>query len=85
MLKFSEELPDALPDEIKKNYRLPNLAYALSQIHFPDKSENAELAKKRFAFEELFVLQLFMGLERLKLRQKTAPIIISFRRSNFLK
>ncbi len=75
MLKFSEELPDALPDEIKKNYRLPNLAYALSQIHFPDKSENAELAKKRFAFEELFVLQLFMGLERLKLRQKTAPII----------
>src|SRR3989344_736896 len=75
MLKLSSQLPDALPDEIRKTYRLPNLANALSQIHFPGKIENAELARKRFAFEELFVLQLFTGLERLKLRQKTAPII----------
>lgn len=75
MLKFANQLPDVLPDEIKKAYRLLNLNFALRQIHFPEILENANLAKKRFAFEELFVLQLFMGRERLKLRQKTAPII----------
>ena len=64
-----------MPYEIKKTYRLPNIANALSQIHFPSRIEDAKLARKRFAFEELFVLQLFTGLERLKLRQKTAPII----------
>lgn len=75
MLKFANQLPDVLPDEIRKAYRLLNLNFALRQIHFPETLENANLAKKRFAFEELFVLQLFMGRERLKLRQKTAPII----------
>ena len=75
MLKLSSQLPDVIPNEIKKTYRLPNLAHALSQIHFPDRIEDVELARKRFAFEELFVLQLFTGFERLKLRQKTAPII----------
>lgn len=75
VLKFANQLPDILPNEIRKNYRLPNLIHALSQIHFPEKIENAQLARKRFAFEELFILQLLMGQERLKLRQKTAPII----------
>ena len=75
MLKLSSQLPDVIPDEIRKTYRLPNLANALSPIHFPGKIEDAKLARKRFAFEELFVLQLFTGFERLKLRQKTAPMI----------
>ena len=75
MLKLSSQLPDVIPDEIRKIYHLPNLVHALSQIHFPGKIEDAKLARKRFAFEELFVLQLFTSLERLKLSQKTAPII----------
>ena len=76
MLKFANELPDVLPKEVKKTYRLPNLNFALTQIHFPQTLKNAETAKKRFAFEELFVLQLFMGLERLKLVKQSAPRII---------
>lgn len=75
MLKFANQLPDVIPNEIKKTYRLPNLNFAIRQIHFPETLENAALAKNHFSFEELFVLQLFMGQERLKLRQKTAPII----------
>ena len=75
LIKFANQLPDALPNEIRKMYRLPNLNFAICQIHFPENQENAALAKKRFAFEELFILQLFMGQQRLKLQQKTAPII----------
>ncbi|MBI2635503.1 MAG: ATP-dependent DNA helicase RecG [Parcubacteria group bacterium] len=75
LLKFAGQIPDVIPGEIKKAYRLPDLSYAFSQIHFPQTIEKAELAKRRFAFEELFVLQLFMGLERSKLQKQTAPKI----------
>ncbi|MCX6813632.1 MAG: ATP-dependent DNA helicase RecG [Candidatus Azambacteria bacterium] len=75
LLRFVNQIPDVLPNELKKDYRLPNLEYALSQIHFPENLEKAELARRRFAFEELFVLQLFMGLERLKLQKQTAPVV----------
>lgn len=75
ILNLADKIPDVLTPEIKKKYRLFDIDYAFSQIHFPENLEKANQARKRFAFEELFVLQLFMGLERLKLRQKTAPII----------
>ncbi|MFH1393127.1 MAG: ATP-dependent DNA helicase RecG [Patescibacteria group bacterium] len=75
LLRFANQITDILPDELKKIYRLPNLEYALSQIHFPETLERADLAKRRFAFEELFILQLFMAMERLKLRKQAAPAI----------
>lgn len=75
LLRFAHQIPDVLPDELKKTHHLLNLGYALSQIHFPETLDKAESAKKRFAFEELFILQLFMGLERLKLAKQSAPII----------
>lgn len=75
LLKFAGQIPDVLPDEIKKAHRLPDLNYAFSQIHFPQTLEKAEWAKRRFAFEEMLVLQLFMGLERLKLQKQNAPEI----------
>ncbi|MDP3003923.1 MAG: ATP-dependent DNA helicase RecG [Candidatus Azambacteria bacterium] len=75
LLRFANQIPDVLPNELKKNYHLPNLGHALSQIHFPETIEKAGLARRRFAFEELFILQLFMGLERLKLEKKTSPQI----------
>ncbi|MBU2082377.1 ATP-dependent DNA helicase RecG [Patescibacteria group bacterium] len=75
LLRFANQIADILPDDLKKTYHLPNLEYALSQIHFPETLENAELAKKRFAFEELFILQLFMAMERLKLQKQNAPAI----------
>jgi len=72
LLRFVNQIPDVLPNELKKTYHLPNLGQALSQIHFPETIEKAEMARKRFAFEELFILQLFMGLERLKLEKQTS-------------
>ncbi len=72
LLRFVNQIPDVLPNELKKTYHLPNLGQALSQIHFPETIEKAGLARRRFAFEELFILQLFMGLERLKLKKQTS-------------
>ena len=47
-----------LPQDILERYHLPELAKALRDIHFPKTPDHAEVAKKRFAFEEMFLLQL---------------------------
>ncbi|MEK7178054.1 MAG: DEAD/DEAH box helicase, partial [Patescibacteria group bacterium] len=75
LLRFVNQIPDVLPNELKKTYHLSNLGHALSQIHFPDTIEKAEIARRRFAFEEIFILQLFMGLERLKFQKQMASVL----------
>jgi ATP-dependent DNA helicase RecG len=68
---------DPLPDRVKKKYDLPDFRESMKQIHFPDSLEKAGAAKKRFTFEELFVLSLFILKERMKIaREKSAPIPI---------
>ncbi|HRZ30607.1 MAG TPA: ATP-dependent DNA helicase RecG, partial [Candidatus Paceibacterota bacterium] len=53
-----EKIVDPLPSEILKKYNLPTLATALVWIHSPKNSADATAARKRFAFEEVFFLQL---------------------------
>lgn len=59
------ELEEFLPKEVIENFDLPELKDALNQIHFPENLEHAEKARKRFGFEELFMLHL-SSLERKK-------------------
>lgn len=53
-----EELPDIIPAEIIKKYNLPTLATALIWIHSPKTDKDATAARKRFAFQEIFLIQL---------------------------
>ncbi|MCI5050778.1 MAG: ATP-dependent DNA helicase RecG [Candidatus Pacebacteria bacterium] len=55
---FLENLEDPLPIHIRQKYNLPGLATALVWIHAPKKQSDADAAKKRFAFEEIFFIQL---------------------------
>ncbi len=55
---------DTLTNEIKSKYNLCSLDWAIRQIHFPTKSENIEIARKRLIFDELLTLQL--GLKKLQ-------------------
>lgn len=75
LLKFADKIPDILPEELKREYRLPSIKWALDQIHFPENLGNAKLAKKRFAFDELFTLQLFMARRRLIMTRQKSPKI----------
>lgn len=72
LLKFCWQIPDILPPEIKKNQKLPNIQWALNHIHFPNTKNEAKLAKKRFAFEELFLLQLLLLKTKKQIQQETA-------------
>ncbi|MEK7588359.1 MAG: ATP-dependent DNA helicase RecG [Patescibacteria group bacterium] len=53
-----ENTEDYIPQEILKKYNLPSLATALVWIHRPKNDKDAEAARKRFAFEEVFCIQL---------------------------
>lgn len=56
--KNKEELIEYLPYSIIKDLGLTALTNAIEQIHFPDSLEQAEKARKRLSFDELFLLHL---------------------------
>jgi ATP-dependent DNA helicase RecG len=60
----AERVRDPLPAEVVADADLPPLAEALRQIHFPDDDDARERARRRLAFEELFLLQAVLALRR---------------------
>ncbi|MEN9649831.1 MAG: ATP-dependent helicase RecG, ATP-dependent helicase RecG [Candidatus Parcubacteria bacterium] len=53
-----ESVVDPIPEEILARYNLPSLRTSLIWIHAPQKESDAQVARKRFAFEEVFFIQL---------------------------
>ena len=53
-----------LPADLLGKYNLPLFGDALVSIHFPEGREDLEKARKRFIFEELFLLQLGLAVRR---------------------
>lgn len=51
------EIPETMPEGIRKKYKLCTLSYALRNIHFPKDNEALSIAKRRLAFDELFLFQ----------------------------
>lgn len=58
VLPFAFSEPEVLPPEILKKYHLPDFRRAIEAIHRPKSLEWASAARKRFAFEEIFFIQL---------------------------
>lgn len=62
--RVHEAVTDPIPEDVLERYNLPSLSTALVWMHIPKSPKNAEAARKRFAFEEVFSIQLGMALER---------------------
>ena len=75
VLDSLKNIPGTLPSSLLKERGLPSFTTALRTIHFPNNPKNAELARKRFAFEELFFISLFVLTERKKLSEVKAPVV----------
>jgi ATP-dependent DNA helicase RecG len=56
--KTLDNMEDYIPKDILKKYNLPTLKTSLIWIHKPKNARDAESARKRFAFEEVFCIQL---------------------------
>ena len=61
LLPHAELLPDPLPSEMLKKYRLLSKADAVRALHCPATEEEAFAARRRLIYEELLVLQLGIG------------------------
>ena len=61
-------LPDILPDEVRLAHGLCRIGYAYENIHFPESPEALDIARRRLAFEELFLFAI--GLKRLRAQRQ---------------
>ena len=62
-----DELPDILPEDVRLAHELCHTRFAYENIHFPADDEALAAARRRLAFEELFLLAL--GLKLLRSRR----------------
>lgn len=75
LLEMLSDIPDPLPHDLIDRLHLPTLARALRDIHFPESDAAALIARKRFAFDEMFLIQL-KSLEMKRVWEESlAPII----------
>ncbi|HLF25709.1 MAG TPA: ATP-dependent DNA helicase RecG [Anaerolineae bacterium] len=61
---WAPHLSDFLPDALLLSAGLISAPKAIAQAHFPDSPQQLESARKRLAFDELFLLQLGMLRQR---------------------
>ena len=67
-----ENILDPLPGEVIDKFGILDINEAIHKIHFPEDIEEAREAKKRFAFEDLFYIQIVNLREKLRLSRQKA-------------
>ncbi len=55
---WSTRVQEYLPEKILQNEEYPSISEALNHIHFPEDAQQLDQTRARFAFEEIFFLQL---------------------------
>ena len=63
---------EPLPAELRARRRLPGSADAIMAVHFPERPTDAECARERLAFEELFLHQVALAARRRR-RESSRP------------
>jgi ATP-dependent DNA helicase RecG len=72
ILGASDRIKEFLPDSVIKSQKLYGVGRALKQIHFPESQATLKQARKRLAFEELFLVQLVALGNKKKWEEKQA-------------
>ncbi|HLW00457.1 MAG TPA: ATP-dependent DNA helicase RecG [Ktedonobacterales bacterium] len=74
--RCAELLPEYLPGTIRSRVGLPSLPQAISQYHFPENETKLVHARRRLAFDELFLIQLGMLARRAEWRSGAEGIAL---------
>lgn len=72
LLEEMERVPETLPLDMLERSGVTEINDALHKIHYPDTMEDVIVARRRFAFEDIFYLQLVNILERSRLAKENA-------------
>lgn len=75
VLPLSKSVPEWLPTQLMKQYKLIQLSTALHEVHFPTNKSLLAQARRRLKFDELFLVQLKTQLIRHQLSTEQAPKI----------
>lgn len=68
---YAHAVPDHLPNWLRVAGQLMALPEAVSQIHYPESEQALERARRRLAFDELFLIQLGMQERRMRWQRET--------------
>lgn len=63
LVSYTNEFVEFLPQQIIAEKNLMSRSRAITEVHFPTSLQNLKEARRRLAFEELFILQL-QGLQK---------------------
>jgi ATP-dependent DNA helicase RecG len=72
--KYADLLEEIFPDDFRKKLGLLHIKDAIATIHNPRCIEDAEKARLRIVFEEAFLLQLSLAIQKRKNRRNTKQI-----------
>ncbi|MDO4550450.1 MAG: ATP-dependent DNA helicase RecG [Planctomycetia bacterium] len=61
---FAKYVEETFPEDFRERFHLLGITEAIRGIHFPENHERLEAARRRFIFQELFLLQLALGVRR---------------------
>ncbi|OPZ72108.1 MAG: ATP-dependent DNA helicase RecG [bacterium ADurb.Bin478] len=67
-------LPEILPETVLKRHKLFSRSEAVRHIHFPADFSSLEKARQRLKFDELFFMELLVGLRKQHLGSRSAGI-----------
>lgn len=73
--RYGSTFPETLPAQIRQKYGFMDIGQALWQVHFPKSLREAETAKKRFAFQELFYISTYVLREKSKISEQQAQTL----------
>lgn len=64
LLMGQYKIDEFLPEKTRRAFKLPEIGQALKNIHFPSCDEALKQARRRLAFDELFLMQLALKLKK---------------------
>ncbi|MBP5621204.1 MAG: ATP-dependent DNA helicase RecG, partial [Thermoguttaceae bacterium] len=76
LIRLPDLIPEALPKELMEKRDLAPIADAIRKIHFPKTLDEAQYARRRFAYQELLVLQLALAICRTRRRVNMKAIAL---------
>ncbi len=64
-----DTIEESIPEAVLARYHLPSIRTALVWLHAPHKEDDSKAARKRFAFEEVFLIQIAKQRDRKAFRE----------------
>lgn len=57
-IEYVGEMEEYIPSSLRSRYNISEINFAMRNIHFPKDFDNYDVARRRFVFEELLIMQL---------------------------